>query len=104
MGNIGSRTKIEYTGVGDTVNTAARLQEFTKIFQGFPIIMTREVWEKLSGHPDHQSIVSLGAVKIRGKKESLEVFGFRPNASDTSGVSERKPVSRKVRKLMVARL
>jgi class 3 adenylate cyclase len=103
MGNIGSRTKIEYTGVGDTVNTAARLQEFTKIFQGFPIIMTREVWEKLSGHPDHQSIVSLGAVKIRGKRESLEVFGFRPTVSETSGVSERKPVSRKVRKLMVAR-
>jgi len=104
MGNIGSRTKIEYTGVGDTVNTAARLQEFTKIFQGFPIIMTREVWEKLSGHPDHRSIMSLGAVKIRGKKESLEVFGFRPTVSDTSGVSERKTAVRKVRKLMLARL
>jgi class 3 adenylate cyclase len=104
MGNIGSRTKIEYTGVGDTVNTAARLQEYTKIFQGFPIIMTRRVWEKLGGHPDHQLIASLGAVKIRGKKETLEVFGFTPNAGDTSGLSEREPPSRKVRKLMLARL
>ena len=103
MGNIGSRTKIEYTGVGDTVNTAARLQEFTKIFQGFPIIMTREIWERLSGHPDHPSIMSLGAVKIRGKKESLEVFGFKPIVRDTSGMPERKRGSGKVRKLMFAR-
>jgi class 3 adenylate cyclase len=104
MGNIGSRTKIEYTGVGDTVNTAARLQEFTKIFQGFPIIMTREVWEKLSAHPDHQSIASLGAVRIRGKKETLEVFGFRPTARYTAGSSEQRPVLRKVSKLKLARL
>jgi class 3 adenylate cyclase len=103
IGNIGCHTKIEFTAVGDTVNTAARIQEITKIFQGFPIIMTREVQEKLEGHPDHQGIASLGTVKIRGKKERLEVFGFRPSAGDVPKVSERQPMPKTARNLIVVR-
>jgi class 3 adenylate cyclase len=78
VGNIGSETKIEYTAVGDTVNTAARLQEFTKFFQNFPIIMSRAVWEALAQHPDRNAIINLGSHKVRGKKEKLEAFGFTP--------------------------
>jgi class 3 adenylate cyclase/putative methionine-R-sulfoxide reductase with GAF domain len=78
VGNIGSETKIEYTAVGDTVNTAARLQEFTKYFQNFPIIMSRAVWEALAEHPDRNGIINLGSHKVRGKKEKLEAFGFTP--------------------------
>jgi class 3 adenylate cyclase len=84
MGNIGCHTKIEFTAVGDTVNTAARLQEFTKIFHNFPIILSRSVWEQLEGHPDHTSIINLGAQRIRGKKEKLEAFGFNPLIDRTS--------------------
>jgi len=76
VGNIGSQTKIEYTAIGDTVNTAARLQEVTKTYHEFPIIMSRSVWEALVGHPDHDTIVNLGEQKIRGKKEKLEAFGY----------------------------
>ncbi|MGD2126224.1 MAG: adenylate/guanylate cyclase domain-containing protein [Desulfobacteraceae bacterium] len=82
LGNIGSQTKIEYTAIGDTVNTAARLQEFTKLFLDYPIIMSRTVWEKLAAHPDHKAIRNLGNQKIRGKKGTLEAFGFSPTESD----------------------
>ena len=78
VGNIGSQTKIEYTAVGDTVNTAARLQELTKLFHKFPIIMSRDVWEELVGHPYYHAISNLGMRKVRGKKEKLEAFGFKP--------------------------
>jgi len=78
MGNIGCRTKIEYTAIGDTVNTAARLQEFTKYFGNFPVIMSRSVWEGLMDHPMHSRIINLGVQKVRGKKEKLEAFGFNP--------------------------
>jgi class 3 adenylate cyclase len=78
IGNIGCRTKIEYTAIGDTVNTAARLQEITKYFQNFPIIMSRAVWEALASHPLHPKIINLGVQKMRGKKEKLEAFGFNP--------------------------
>ena len=73
-----SFTKIEYTAVGDTVNTAARLQELTKLFHQFPIIMSRDVQEELVGHPYHHAISSLGMQKVRGKNKNLEAFGFRP--------------------------
>jgi len=78
MGNIGSHTKIEYTAVGDTVNTAARLQEFTKVIHSYPIIMSRDAWEGLAGHPNYHAIKNLGIQKIRGKKEKIEAFGFTP--------------------------
>ena len=78
LGNIGSQTKIEYTAVGDTVNTAARVQEFTKQFYDFPIIMSRQTWKQLAGHPEHQAIKNLGEQVVRGKKEKLEAFGFSP--------------------------
>jgi class 3 adenylate cyclase len=103
IGNIGCQTKIEFTAVGDTVNTAARIQEVTKIFQGFPIIMTKEVKEKLEGHPDRQGIAGLGTVKIRGKKERLEVFGFKPGADDIPGFSGRQPSAKTTRNLTVVR-
>ena len=77
VGNIGSQTKIEYTAVGDTVNTAARLQELTKFFHEFPIIMSRDAWKELVGHPYHHAISNLGMQKVRGKKEKLEAFGFK---------------------------
>jgi len=78
LGNIGSESKMEYTAVGDTINTAARLQELTKSFHEYPILMSRDAWEALEGHPYHGAITDLGIQQIRGKKEKLEAFGFRP--------------------------
>jgi len=77
LGNIGSQNKIEYTAIGDTVNTGARLQELTKSFHEFPIIMSRDAWKELVGHPYYNEITNLGMQKIRGKKQKLEVFGFK---------------------------
>ncbi|MEW6665577.1 MAG: adenylate/guanylate cyclase domain-containing protein [Thermodesulfobacteriota bacterium] len=82
LGNIGSQTKIEYTAIGDTVNTAARLQEFTRQFNDFPLIMSRAVWEELVTHPDHRNIANLGRLQIRGKKEGLDAFGYNPSAGE----------------------
>ncbi len=78
VGNIGSQEKIEWTAVGDTLNTAARLQDFTKAFHDFPIILSRDAWEELKGHRHHHEIRPLGKQRIRGKKEMLDAFGFNP--------------------------
>jgi class 3 adenylate cyclase len=76
LGNIGSRTKIEYTAVGNTVNIAARLQEYTKQLHDYPIIMSGAVREGLVSDPRYAAVRSLGKLKIRGKKEEMEAFGF----------------------------
>jgi len=78
LGNIGSRTKIEYTAIGDTINTADRLQDFTKLFQDYPVIMSRSAWKELKRHPSHSAIAGLGLHKIRGKKERIAAFGYNP--------------------------
>lgn len=88
LGNIGSKTKIEYTAIGDTVNTAARLEEFTKRFDGFPIVMSKDAWKSLTPHPLHPSIISLGNQKIRGKKEQLEIFGFNVSGISTMSADQ----------------
>jgi len=79
VGNIGSQEKIEWTAVGDTLNTAARLQDFTKAFHDFPIILSREAWEELKGHHHYPEIRHLGKQRVRGKKEMLDAFGFNPH-------------------------
>jgi adenylate cyclase len=76
LGNIGSRTKIEYTAIGDTVNTAARLQEYTRLFHDHPVIMSGPVREQLVSDPRYAAVRSLGKLEIRGKKEEMEAFGF----------------------------
>ncbi|MFC1534091.1 adenylate/guanylate cyclase domain-containing protein [Thermodesulfobacteriota bacterium] len=79
LGNLGSSTKMEYTAIGDTVNTAARLEEFTKQFEEFPVIMSRDVRKEIDkDHPFYENIMNLGLQKIRGKKDTIEVFGFTP--------------------------
>jgi len=90
LGNIGSHTKIEYTAVGDTVNTAARLQEFTKVIHDYQIIMSRGAWKELAGHPNYHAIRNLGIHKIEGKKERLEIFGFMPTFNNPSAVQDNK--------------
>jgi adenylate cyclase len=78
VGNIGSQEKIEWTAVGDTLNTADRLQDFTKAFHEFPIILSRDAWQELKGHRHYPQIRRLGKQRIRGKKDMLDAFGFNP--------------------------
>ncbi len=75
LGNIGSKSKIEYTPIGDTINMAARLQEMTKSFLDYHIIMCKNSWKGLCGHPFHKEIRCLGIHEIRGKREPVEIYG-----------------------------
>jgi class 3 adenylate cyclase/putative methionine-R-sulfoxide reductase with GAF domain len=78
LGNLGSKTKMEYTAIGDTINTAARLQELTKQFKEFPLIMSRDVKDGIDpGNTSYKGISNLGLRMIRGKKDTLEIFGFK---------------------------
>jgi adenylate cyclase len=81
VGVMGAPSKREYSAIGDTVNTASRLEGFTKD-AGYPIIASATVVEALSPELRQQlAPVDLGAIQVKGRAASIEVFGLAPNAS-----------------------
>ena len=79
-GNVGSARRLEYAAIGDTTNTAARLEGMTKgtpyqLFVGEP---TRE---RLSSAPEELEFVS--ELEVRGREHAIRVWGLRADAAPT---------------------
>ena len=57
---------------GDTINTAARIQEACKEFQR-PLLVSGELLRRMDLQSAY-SAISLGKVKLRGREEEIELF------------------------------
>jgi len=69
VGMIGSETKLDYTCIGDTVNTASRLEGQTK---GRARILVSSATKALCN--DTIQFTDHGAVAVKGRDESVEIF------------------------------
>ncbi|WP_338554142.1 adenylate/guanylate cyclase domain-containing protein [Paenibacillus sp. KS-LC4] len=68
FGNIGSKTRMDYTAIGDTVNTAARLESHTKPGQ---IVLSESTYEAVK---DRILAESLGEIKVKGKEQGIHIY------------------------------
>src|SRR5579859_122090 len=87
-GNIGSPRRLDYTVVGDTVNTAQRLMASA---EGGQILISESTAAKLSGSFDLERLPEL---KVKGRSEAVPVFNVRwpaKTAGEASATKKRRP-------------
>jgi adenylate cyclase len=84
VGVMGAPAKREYSAIGDTVNTASRLEGLTKD-AGYPIVASDTVVAALSDEMRAELAPrDLGAMTVKGRAEAVRVYGLgieNPNPS-----------------------
>jgi len=68
VGNIGASFRMDFTAIGDTVNTAARLESNAKPDQ---ILLSSTIYEKVK---DRVKASYLGEIKVKGKEQGVPVY------------------------------
>ncbi len=73
VGNLGSRRHFDYTAVGDTVNTASRLEGLTRLL-GADILLAGPTRERAG---EGFFMRRVGKIRVKGKQHPIDVWELR---------------------------
>jgi len=70
VGNVGTTRRMDYTAIGDTINTAARLESNARPGQ---ILMSESVYRAVE---DRVTVRDAGKIPLKGKSEEMTVYAL----------------------------